>query len=184
MPQTNFKDTLNYSARRYIRGVVKNSDTLTSKQKDITTYLLNLWFRHYNGPKGYIHPSKNLICKKVGCSKITAQHCLRLLRDGGAIISVGHASRSGKRATRYSMDVMALMRVCGIEPLKHIDADLIPVFQSFSKVKNYPSSTHKMIHQINPQIGLEINPCISNAEHRLNQNSTKVVKLFSNGDHS
>ena len=168
-----FRDTANYSAQRYTRSVVLKSKTLTEKQKKVTTYLLNLWFRHYNGPKGYIHPSKNLICKKVGCSKITAQWCLRLLRDAGAIIPIGYSSKSGKRATRYVFDIIALMRACGHEPIEHLDGDLIRIFDGMSAPKNYPSD----VVEINPQHGLEINPCISNAE----EGPSKLELLFGNG---
>lgn len=58
-----FKDSQEYTLRRLVRGAVRKSP-LTRDERDVTLALVNVWFHHRHGPKGYIHPGCQALAKK------------------------------------------------------------------------------------------------------------------------
>lgn len=138
-----FSKTEEFAFRKYIRSIIRKTDKLTKTQKEITLYMVNLWFYHRSGPKPYIHPSNKQICKKIKCVRATVQSCKKHLRDIGVIVEIGHANFKGKRATRYVVDIDKMVQVFDRE-----------------NCKNWASAFYKIGPQGSPKIG----PCISNVE--------------------
>lgn len=111
----NFTNSQEASFRRAVRRAIKDAQDFTGKEKEIVTYIVNLWFHHRNGPKGYIHPSKKLIAKKVGCSVRTVATCLLKLRVVEVIRPVSHMNGGKAFATRYKVDIAGLLVFCGCD---------------------------------------------------------------------
>lgn len=142
-----FKGSEQFSFQRFMRGRVRACDDLTKTERDITVFLLNLWFRHENGPKGYIHPGRPLIAKKCQCTVKTASRTLAKLRAAGIIVPLNEPN-GGRTATQYVVDMAALAVFCG--------CDWVDTFR-----RNVPVKNSKMSRFLRDKMS----PCISNVEH-------------------
>lgn len=114
---TDFKTSTEAAWRRVVRAAIRNADKgdLTKTEKDLTIAIVNLWFHHRNGPRGYIHPSKKVLAKKAKCSVRTVATCLTKLRNVGALRPVSHM-RGGKGfSTRYKVNLRSLFTFCGCD---------------------------------------------------------------------
>ncbi len=110
-----FKDSHEAAYRRLMRGAVRKSP-MTKGERDVTLAMLNVWFHHRNGPKKYIHPSREALAKKAGVSVRTVATVLSILRDSGALIVMSDHLKGGQgRATRYRFDDLSLLAMCGLD---------------------------------------------------------------------
>lgn len=105
--------------------------------------MVNLWFYHRSGPKPFIHPSNGLISRKIKCDKRTVIRCTKFLVDERILIKVGNASKAGKRANEYVVNIEKL--VCLFDE---------------KGVTNVTSAFRKM----SPQHSDKMSPRISNVE--------------------
>jgi len=102
------------AGRNAIRGMIKKSN-LTRAEREVTIAIVNLWFNHRYGEKGYIHPSASSLAKKTRfCSK-TVMRCMWFLRDCGVLIVVPNDTKGKRVAIRYKVDMIALHEVCESE---------------------------------------------------------------------
>lgn len=144
----NFKESEVFSFQRFMRARVKQCEDLTKTERDITVFLLNLWFRHANGPKGYIHPGRNLIAKKCGCTTKTASRTLGKLRASGIIIPLNDP-KGGRLSTQYIIDVSSLAVFCG--------CDWVDIFRRNARA-NVPVKKSEMSRFLRDKMS----PCIKN----------------------
>lgn len=110
-----FRDSQEFALRKAVRDAVKGAAArhiFTKSERDITLVLVNMWFHHRNGPKGYIHPGRERIAKRANVSVWTVAKCLALLRETKALRVVGHARGEGQRPTQYLLDISALLDMC------------------------------------------------------------------------
>ena len=106
-----FKDGDEYFLRHIVRAGVRKS-AMTRCERDVTIVLLNLWLHHRNGPTKVIRPGRERVAKKSGSSVRTVASVMAKLRKAGVIKAVAYA-KGGNNATRYTMDLIALMEFCG-----------------------------------------------------------------------
>ena len=106
-----FKSSEEASYRRFVRQMIRKSD-LTRAQKDITVFLVNLWFHHKSGSKKYIHPSVEMIGKKSNVGRWSVQTCLRLLRDSKALAPIKHQNGGRNKAAQYEFNMIYLLKLC------------------------------------------------------------------------
>jgi hypothetical protein len=109
---TNYKDSTEYAYRRLVRAAIRKSN-MTKSDRDITLAIVNLWFHHRNGPKGYIHPGRKHLAKKANVSIITVARCLTRLRDSHVILAIKNPKGEGQKPTQYVVNIHALMLHCG-----------------------------------------------------------------------
>jgi len=92
-------------------------DILTEKQIAVTMKMLNLWLHHKSGKKGYIHPSRDFVCKAARCVPMTVSRTFAVLRAAGILIPVSGIKGGQAFATRYRFNVMAMLRFVGADDL-------------------------------------------------------------------
>lgn len=122
-----FKQSERFSFQRFMRARVRNCEDFTKTERDIMIFMLNLWFHHENGPKGYIHPGRALIAQKCQCTTKTASRTLAKLRAAAIIVSLNEP-KGGRLATQYVLDISALAAFCG--------CDWVDIFRRNVPVKN------------------------------------------------
>lgn len=116
-----FKDSQEAAYRRLMRDAVRKGG-FSKSERDVTLAILNMWFHHRNGPKGFIHPSRKMIAKKADVSVKTVSRTLAMLRGFGALVPVS-GTRGGKsHATQYKVDDLGLYQLCGGDMQKIIAA--------------------------------------------------------------
>ena len=104
---TNYKDSTENAYRRLVRAAIRKSN-MTKSDRDITLAIVNLWFHHRNGPKGYIHPGRKHLAKKANVSIITVARCLTRLRDSHVILAIKNPKGEGQKPTHWLDEFMAL----------------------------------------------------------------------------
>ena len=114
-----FKDSQEAAFRRVVRDCIKGGP-LTKSERDVTLALVNIWFHHRNGPKGFIHPSREQIAKKTGVTVKTVSRTMGLLRDLEVLKPVSGIKGGQGKSTQYKVDVWTLCAFCG--------ADWLPAF--------------------------------------------------------
>lgn len=102
-----FHGTFDASFRRYVRAKVK-SGPFTPSDKNIILAIVNLWFHH----KSFIHPGRKKLAAKAGVTEKTVSRSLAKLRQSGVLILVSHLT-GGRKATRYDVDAIKLLELCG-----------------------------------------------------------------------
>lgn len=107
-----FKDSQEYTLRRLVRGAVRKS-LLTRAERDVTLALVNVWFHHRHGPKGYIHPGCQALAKKANVSSKTVSRTFGKLRAAGVLETLSNLKGGQATATRYKINLAALMTLCG-----------------------------------------------------------------------
>lgn len=121
-----FRDTPESALRRLVRLVIRKSP-LTKSEQAVTLAVVNLWFHHRNGPKGYIHPGRERLAKSARVSVRTVASTLARLRDGGALVVVGRPKGEGQKPTEYRIDVSALLVICGTDLPTVMSGRLVPM---------------------------------------------------------
>lgn len=111
---SNFKDSQEAAFRRIVRNAIRKGP-FTKGERDVTLALVNIWFYHENGPKGYIHPSRKMLAKRAGVSVRTVASTLSKLRAGGMILPVSSVKGGKAKATRYVVDISYLLTFCGAD---------------------------------------------------------------------
>jgi len=110
--QNKFKDTPDAAYQRMVRSAIRKSE-MTKSDRDITVAIVNLWFHHRNGPKGYIHPGRKHLAKKARVTIMTVARCLAKLRAGGMITPVRNLHGEGQNPTHYTVNIHAILVFCG-----------------------------------------------------------------------
>lgn len=121
-----FKKSRVAEEQRQVRSIIRKipRESLTKGERAVLMVVVNLWFYHRNGPKGYIHPGRKLIAKRADVCIRTAATALERLRAVGVVAPIKYA-KGGTLATQYTVDLMRLREVydpCGV---KEVDGDLI-----------------------------------------------------------
>jgi hypothetical protein len=109
-----FQLTIEASWRRYLRYCVRRS-AMTPGQRAVTLALLNLWLHHRKGDKGYIHPGRAKIAKATRYTEKTVSRAMAVLREAGALRARKRLHGEGQHPTEYTMDLLALLVLCGAE---------------------------------------------------------------------
>jgi len=109
-----FKDSQEAAFRRVVRDCIKNG-AFSKSERDVTMALVNVWFHHRNGPKGFIHPSREQIAKKTGVSVKAVSRTFALLRDLDVLRAVSSIKGGHGKATQYTVDVWTLCAFCGAD---------------------------------------------------------------------
>lgn len=135
--------------RSLVRAAIRKSE-MTRAERDVSLAIVNLWFHHKSGPQGYIHPGRKLLAKRAGCCEKTVMRSLAFLRAGGALITVSHATGGKHTATRYRVDISALLGMCGFDFPRALNGSLCLV--------NVPQSDGKMSRNR----GDKMSPCNKN----------------------
>lgn len=107
-----FKDSQEAAMRRMVRTAVRNGP-FTRAERDVTLAIVNHWFHHKSGPKGFIHPSREAIAKKAKVCVKTVSRSLDVLRGNTILVPVSGIGGGKAKATRYNVDLHSLMVVCG-----------------------------------------------------------------------
>lgn len=121
-----FKKSLEASWRRYLRFAVRHSN-MTRGQKAVTVAILNLWLHHRNGPKSYIHPGRFKIAKVAEVTEKTVSRTMAVLRTAGVLRVRARLHGQGQRPTEYTMDVIALLELCGAEIPQAAPGELVEI---------------------------------------------------------
>ena len=131
-----FKQSRSAEEQRQIRAIVRKipRDKLTKGQRDILMVIVNQWFHHRYGPKGYIHPGRKLIAKKANVTVVTVARALDVLREAKVIEAIRYA-KGGTFSTRYTVNLMALREVYDPSGVEEISGVLVP-FQRQQGVTN------------------------------------------------
>ena len=112
MTPIQFKDSQEAAFRRMVRDAVRKGP-FTLGQKEITLALVNLWFHHRNGPDGFIHPGREKLARKTKLSIRLVADTLAMLRAAGVLHVVSHGKGGWGTSTRYKMNLVALLTLCG-----------------------------------------------------------------------
>ena len=97
-----------------VRDAIRKGD-FTKGQRDVTLALVNTWFHHRGGPKGYIHPGRKALAKKAGVCVRTAASTLAMLRASGVCLPIANLKGGQGAATRYKLNLHALLTLCGCD---------------------------------------------------------------------
>lgn len=117
-----FKSTQESAFRNLIREVIRNSG-MSKGEQSVTLAIVNLWFHHRNGPKGYIHPGREKLAKSAKVSIRTVASTLANLRDGNVLFVVGRPRGEGQKPTQYRVRLTEIFRFCGADLPEWMDAD-------------------------------------------------------------
>lgn len=111
-----FEDSQEAAYRRLVRAVIRSKRAgLSNNEQAIFVAIVNLWFHHRNGREGVIRPGREKLAKRSNTSVRTVQRVLLRLREAGALNVVSNANGGGHKATRYTVNIMALMELCGVK---------------------------------------------------------------------
>ncbi len=147
--QKQFKDTPDAAYQRMVRSAIRKSE-MTKSDRDITVALVNLWFYHRNGPKGYIYPGRKRLAKKARVTIKTVSRCLAKLRAGGMVTPVENLYGEGQNPTHYTVNIHAILVFCGAtwidEYVRNMTQNVSPLYaQNVSPLagQNVPQSICK-----------------------------------------
>lgn len=114
MTNEEFKASQEAAFRRVVRATIRKAP-FTKSERDVTLALVNHWFFHRNGKKGYIHPGREKLAKKANVSVKTASRCLGFLRSIGAITATAHLAGLHGDATEYTVNIVTLLHICELK---------------------------------------------------------------------
>lgn len=100
------------SFRRLVREVIRKGP-FTKSERDVTLALVDQWFHHKGGPKPYIHPGREKLAKRAGCTVKTVSRTLGKLSAAGIAEPLSHAKGGRGKATTYRINLIALLAYCG-----------------------------------------------------------------------
>jgi DNA-binding transcriptional ArsR family regulator len=120
-----FKDSKAFSFQKAIRADIRKSD-MTRGEKDVTLAIVNLWFYHKSGPKGFIAPGRAALAKKASVTERTVSRALAMLRAAGVLEATSNLNGEGQKRTRYKVRMLPLMLLCGSDIPEWIEGDLKP----------------------------------------------------------
>ncbi len=104
-----YRSSRDYAEKVLIRQIIRKS-SLTRAQREITLAIVNLWFCHRNGQKGYIHPGREKIAKSTKASVKTVSRCMGILRDKGILQATQFLNGAGENPTHYKVDIYQLIK--------------------------------------------------------------------------
>lgn len=115
--------------QRYIRRVIRriHRDKLTKSQRDVLMVLVNTWFYHEAGPRGYIHLGTSKIAKKAGCAQITVKRALTVFRDLGIIRAVAYLKGGTGKATQYRVATFRILELYDPHGVAEREGQLVPI---------------------------------------------------------
>ena len=108
-----FSNSHEAAFRRVVRDAIRKCPDFTKSERDVTLAIVNLWFHHKDGPKGYIHPGREALAKRTGITVKTVSRTLGKLRAIEAIVPLTALKGNRHEATRYVVDIIRLMTFCG-----------------------------------------------------------------------
>lgn len=108
-----FKDSQEAAFRRMVRDAVRKA-AMTKGERDVTLAIVNYWF-HHKGTGKPIHPGREKLAKRAGVSLRTVASTLAMLRAAGVLNPVSNLKGGFKTATRYQVNVSALLSLCGCD---------------------------------------------------------------------
>ena len=117
-----FKNSAEQQFRRVIRDAIRRCPDFSKGQRDVTLAVVNHWFHHR--AKGAIHPGRKKISKKADVSMRTVASTFAMLRAAQVMIPVANLKGGYGTATRYKVDLVALMVLTGCDFLDLISPDL------------------------------------------------------------
>ena len=107
-----FKDSQEHAFRRLVRAAIRKGD-FTKGERDVILALVDHWMHHK--AKGPIHPGRNKLAKRAGVSVRTVSSTLASLRAAGVLNPVSNLHGGFGTATRYRVNIHALMTLCGCD---------------------------------------------------------------------
>lgn len=136
-----FRRSHEQAFRRLVRDAVRRGP-FTKSERDVTLALVNLWLHHKGGPKPYVHPGRESLARKAGCTIKTVSRTLAKLRAAGIADVISNPRGGRDAATRYRLDVVALLAFCGCDWL-----DDFTRARGFHAARNVPQSKPEMSHK-------------------------------------
>lgn len=128
-----FQDSQEAAMRRLIRNTVRKAD-LTKGERDVILALVNHWF-HHKGTGRAIHPGRAKIAKIAGVTEKTVSRTFTKLRAAEILIPISNLNGGRQAATRYHINMDALMAFCG--------GDWLDTFRRFF-TQNVPVKSQEM----------------------------------------
>lgn len=99
--------------RRLVRGAIRKGP-FTKGQRDVTLAVVNHWF-HHKGKNQPIHPGREKLAAKAKVSVRTVATTLAILRASGVLHAVSHLRGGHDTATKYKVNIPALLTLCGCD---------------------------------------------------------------------
>lgn len=146
MRGAHFSKSREFTYRRLMRDYVRKGP-FTKAERDVTLAILNVWLTHRNGPKTYIHPSRYALAKKAGVSVRTVASVLSILRTGGALVVISNTKGGRNTATRYRIDDLCLLEMCGLD-LSQIAAASRPLFMGENRAILHGKNGQKTVQNL------------------------------------
>jgi hypothetical protein len=115
-----FRQSTEFAFRKLVRASIQKHAPFPPNHRNILVALVDLWFHHRNGPLGCIHPSREQLVKTANCKRETVKRALGVFREIGILIVVSDMKGGRKKATRYKVDIEAVLLTIAREDL--IDA--------------------------------------------------------------
>ena len=109
----NFRDSQEAAFQRIVRSAVRNGP-FTKGERDVVLAIINHWFHHKtkNEP---IHPGRGALARKAKVTEKTVSRTLGKLRAAVVLIPVSNLKGGYQTATRYRVNIPALMTLCGCD---------------------------------------------------------------------
>lgn len=136
-----YKDSAEAAARKVVRDMIRKAG-FSRSEREVILAVVNLWFYHKNGLKGYIHPGRKLLAKRADVSIRTVATTLGKLRDAGVLQAIANRKGEGQKPTHYTVDLIALFEACGHEFPKELEGNLVPVFSGTNCTPLYSEIAH------------------------------------------
>lgn len=109
----------------YYRAVEKGfkKDLFSRSERDFLRKEISLWFRHRNGPNGFLHYPIKFFAKALRLSERTARRIRKWCIEHGFVKVVGYARGGRSRAVHYVLDLDAISHFVEPPPIV-FDGDL------------------------------------------------------------
>lgn len=117
-PITSFKDSQEAAFRRIVRDAIRKGP-FTKSERDVTLALVNHWF-HHKSKSDPIHPGRDLLARKARVTEKTVSRTLSKLRAVFILDPVSNLSGGFQTATKYRVNVRALLWLCGCDWLDQL----------------------------------------------------------------
>ena len=128
----NSADLMARAEGRYFRRIIRKDKgkRLTRAETEILVTLFNLWMYHRNGPKGYIHPSREKLAKKCKCSVVTVARAFSEFRKLGIAVPRDPNLKAGQgKANRYSLDLSKIQELFEPSNVRVLPGVLVPLWR-------------------------------------------------------
>lgn len=99
--------------RRLVRDAIRKGP-FTKSQRDVTLAVLNHWF-HHKAKSQPIHPGREKLAAKAKVSIRTVATTLAMLRAAGVLTAVSNLKGGHDTATKYRVNMPALLTLCGCD---------------------------------------------------------------------